>query len=140
MQTQRLSTCLTVRDLAASVAFYRDHLGFVVAYQLPWFATLLRPVQSEPVWDLSLIRVGHEVIPERIRHTPTSGLILGVVVEDARAELQRLQEADVPIVQELVDEPYGQRHFFCADPDGVLIDVIQTIPPDPEWLKAHAPS
>jgi catechol 2,3-dioxygenase-like lactoylglutathione lyase family enzyme len=78
MQTQRLSTCLIVRDLAASVSFYREHLGFVVAYQLPWFATLLRPVQSEPVWDLSLLQVGHELIPERLRHTPTQGLILGV--------------------------------------------------------------
>jgi hypothetical protein len=46
----------------------------------------------------------------------------------------------VPIVVEMVDEPYGQRHFFCADPGGVLIDVIQTIPPDPAWLKANAPS
>jgi catechol 2,3-dioxygenase-like lactoylglutathione lyase family enzyme len=137
MQTQRLSTCLIVRDLAASVSFYRDRLGFVVAYQLPWFATLLRPGETAPLWDLSLLLRGHEVIPEPLRQTSTSGLILGVVVEDARAEHARLREAGVPIVQELVDEPYGQRHFFCADPDGVLIDVIQTIPPDPAWLAAH---
>lgn len=28
------------------------------------------------------------------------------------------------------DEDFGQRHFITSDPNGILIDVIQIIPPD----------
>jgi hypothetical protein len=41
------------------------------------------------------------------------------------------------IVQSLRDEDYGQRHFFAVDPNGVLLDVIERIPPTPEWLAAN---
>jgi catechol 2,3-dioxygenase-like lactoylglutathione lyase family enzyme len=65
----------------------------------------------------------------------TSQGLLGFVVEDAAAEEQRLRDAGVVIVKPITDEVYGQRHFYCADPDGTLIDVIEMIPPDPEWTE-----
>ena len=43
----------------------------------------------------------------------------------------------VPIVQPARDEPWGQRHVFCTDPAGTLIDVVQPIPPSSEWLRAN---
>jgi catechol 2,3-dioxygenase-like lactoylglutathione lyase family enzyme len=47
------------------------------------------------------------------------------------AEEARLRAAGVPILKPTTDEPYGQRHFFCGDPDGTLIYVIELITPDP---------
>jgi catechol 2,3-dioxygenase-like lactoylglutathione lyase family enzyme len=43
----------------------------------------------------------------------------------------------VKIVKELVDEEYGQRHFFIEDLNGFLIDIIEPIPPSAEWLAAN---
>jgi len=48
-----------------------------------------------------------------------------------------LRDAGVTMVSDLVDEPYGQRHFFCHDHDGVLIDVVERIPVDEAWLEAE---
>lgn len=35
-------------------------------------------------------------------------------------------------------EAFGQRHFIVKDPNGVMIDVIQPIPPDPTYLAQYA--
>ena len=36
------------------------------------------------------------------------------------------------------DEPFGQRHFITADPNGVMIDVIKPIPPSAEFAAQYA--
>jgi uncharacterized glyoxalase superfamily protein PhnB len=65
------------------------------------------------------------------------GLVLAFRVADAAAEEARLRGAGVDIVAPVRDEPWGQRHFFAADPGGVLIDVVETIEPSPEWMAEH---
>ena len=50
------------------------------------------------------------------------------------AELARLHTAGVEVVMPLVTEPWGQRRFQLAGPDGLLIEVLQLVPPDPQWL------
>jgi uncharacterized glyoxalase superfamily protein PhnB len=86
------------------------------------------------------VRRGHESVPEGYRPRETAGLMYGLVVEDAAAEAKRLSEAGVELVTPVVDEVYGQRHFSVADPDGVLLDVIEMIPVDPEWAAANTPA
>jgi uncharacterized glyoxalase superfamily protein PhnB len=66
--------------------------------------------------------------------------MFGLVVENARAEAKRLEEAGVELVTPVVDEVYGQRHFYVADPNGVLLDIIETIPVDPDWAAANLPA
>ena len=57
----------------------------------------------------------------------TSGFALDFRVEDATAEFERFKNLDLKMIQELRDEPFGDRHFIVADPDGVLINVVQNI-------------
>jgi uncharacterized glyoxalase superfamily protein PhnB len=64
-------------------------------------------------------------------------VVIGFVVADAAAEERRLRAAGVPILHDLVDEPFGQRHFLCTDPNGIVIDIIELIPPDPAWLASQ---
>ena len=74
------------------------------------------------------------------RGVPTScasRILAGWVPPYDATVVQRLRAAGVSLVTDIVDEPYGQRHFFCHDVDGVLIDVIERIPIDPAWLKAE---
>ena len=86
--------------------------------------------------ELAIIGFDHESIPESGR-VPTTGLILSFEVEDAAADAARLVAAGVPIAQALRDEVFGQRHVIAADPNGILIDVITPIEPDPDWLAAQ---
>ncbi len=66
-----------------------------------------------------------------------AGTLLGWIVDDATAVYDAMRAAGVTMVTDLTDEAYGQRHFFCHDVDGVLIDVIERIPIDPAWLAAE---
>ena len=75
-------------------------------------------------------------IPEAGRGR-VAGLLLNFEVEDVDAEYARAQVAGLPVLQELRDEAFGQRHFITQDPNGVLIDVITPIPPSPEFLAQY---
>jgi len=40
-------------------------------------------------------------------------------------------------VKTLRDEDFGQRHFIMSDPIGVLIDVIENIPPSKAFADMY---
>lgn len=121
---------LLTDDVATAAAFYVAHFNFAPAFESDWYVSL-RHVDN-PAYELAILRHDHETVPTAGRGT-VSRLILNFEVGDATAEYTRLQQAGVTAVQPLRDEPFGQRHFICAGPDGVLIDVIEEIPPAPEF-------
>ncbi len=41
------------------------------------------------------------------------------------------------ILQQLEDLPAGQHHFISQAPGGVMVDVIQEIPPSPEFAEHY---
>jgi catechol 2,3-dioxygenase-like lactoylglutathione lyase family enzyme len=136
MQVKGFGAGYLVDDVAATTRFYADVIGLPVTVELDWFASVNA---GAPGYEISFVQRGHESVPEGYRTRPTSGLAFGLVVEDARAEAKRLEEAGVELVTPVVDEVYGQRHFHVADPNGVLLDVIEMIPPDPDWAAANLP-
>ena len=119
-----------VRDVAATAAFYIQHFGFTPVFESDWYVQLRGGDRQN---ELAIIGFDHESIPPAGRQ-PTSGLILSLEVADAAADAVRLADAGVPIVQALRDEVFGQRHFIAADPNGIFVDVITPIEPDPDWL------
>lgn len=123
-----------VRDVATSAAFYQNHLGFTPVFASDWYMHLRG--DAEGLFELALIDYTHESIPEAGRQ-PTSGFILSLYVEDAAAEAARLENEGVSIAQPLRDEVFGQRHVIVSDPNGILIDIITAIDPDPAWLAAQ---
>lgn len=121
---------IQVRDVAATAAFYIQHFGFAPVFESDWYVQLRGGDRQN---ELAIIGFDHESIPPAGRQ-PTSGLILSLEVADAAADAVRLADAGVPIVQALRDEVFGQRHFIAADPNGIFVDVITPIEPDPDWL------
>jgi catechol 2,3-dioxygenase-like lactoylglutathione lyase family enzyme len=71
------------------------------------------------------------------RYAPAAYTILNFEVEDVDGEYERAKTAGLPILQELRDEAFGQRHFITTDPNGVLIDVIKPIPPSKEFVAQY---
>jgi catechol 2,3-dioxygenase-like lactoylglutathione lyase family enzyme len=78
-----------------------------------------------------------QVVPEGHRGRRADGLIIGLQVPDATEVDARLRAAGVRVVLPLRDEPFGQRHVIVADPNDVLVDIVQAIPADPNWLAQH---
>lgn len=120
--------------VAESRDFYVRLLGFAVTFEVDWYVSLRR----DPAHELALVDHRHPTVPAAYR-APVRGLLLNLEVTDVDAEWERLvvREGLRPELA-LRDEPFGQRHFIVADPNGVLIDVITEIPPAPEYAAAFA--
>ena len=136
MQTSSLYPLLQVEDVEAAARFYETMLGFTRIFSSDWYVQLR--AASEHPFEIALIAQDHDSIPEPARG-PSKNVILSFYVGDAAAEYERLSSAGLTIAQRLRDEVFGQRHFIAADPNGILIDIITPIEPDPEWLAANSP-
>lgn len=133
MQFTQHSTTLLTDDVPASRDFHTRHFGWRVTSDAGFFVSLRH---GEQPYELCVMQREHAVVPEGFR-TSAAGLILAYLVEDAAAQAERLVGEGVGLLTPVTDEPYGQRHFFVADPGGVLIDIVEPIAPDPAWLAAH---
>ncbi len=118
-----------------STAFYADLLGLEVTFESGWY-TLLRAPQHAQV-QLGLVLREHPSVPEAFRRPP-QGVVVTVEVPDVDVVYSTARAAGRPIVQELRDEEFGQRHFMVADPDGALVDVVMTIPLSPTFAREVA--
>lgn len=122
-----------VADVTAAAAFYRDVLGLKTTYETDWYVSL-----RLGSFELGLVHHRHPTVPEGYRAMP-QGVIVNLEVDDVDAMHARLTaEAGLEPVRSLRDEDFGQRHVIVAAPDGVLVDVIQPIPPTPEFAAAYA--
>jgi len=97
-----------VSDLERSKRFYRDTLGWQLGRD------------EDEVAGFS-VGSGYLVIHADTRSAESrryaGGMHVEVQVEDVDAEHARLRQLGVS-VGELCDQPWGERNFFFADPDG----------------------
>ncbi|WP_240635105.1 VOC family protein [Lysobacter enzymogenes] len=129
------SSFLPHTDPDASLAFYRDALGFEVrkdvGYQgLRWItvgpagqpdtAIVLYPPQATP----GLTEAEQRAIAEMM--AKGSFAMLNLATPDLDGTFANLQAGDTEIVQEPVDQPYGLRDCAVRDPAGNLIRIQQT--------------
>jgi uncharacterized glyoxalase superfamily protein PhnB len=133
MRTSSLYPLLQVDDVETTARFYEKQLGFTRTFSSDWYIQL-RAASDEP-FEIAVIRHDHDSIPAAAQG-PSSRVILSFYVDDAAAEAAKLEAAGVEIVQALRDEVFGQRHFIAADPNGMLLDIITPIEPDPAFLAS----
>ena len=70
------------------------------------------------------------------RQALAQGLSIALEVENVDEVYERFRSRD-DLVSEIADEEYGQRHFMCVDPNGVLLDVCTPIEPSEEFKAEH---
>lgn len=126
---KKLTPNLIVADVARSVAWYRDVLGFEVDATVP---------EAAP-YVFAIVRSGHVEIflnaPEpavaeypAFTDRPIGGtLTLFIEVADIAAAHASL-EGRVPIVMPLEKKWYGVTEFAFTDPDGYVITFAQPEP------------
>lgn len=109
---------LFVRDLAASLAFFADKLGFAVAFRYgepPFYAQVVR--------DGARLNLRHVDTPvlDPARCAADDLLAAAITLDDAKPLFLEYQAAGVAFHQALRTEPWGARTFIVCDPDGNLI-------------------
>ncbi|UOQ55747.1 VOC family protein [Leucobacter allii] len=119
-------------DVGAAAAFYRELLGFETTFASDWYVSL-----RLGSCELAILAHDHPTIPEGYGALPR-GVLINLEVDDVDALHARLSaREDLPVLQQLRDEEFGQRHFIVGAPDGVLLDVIQPIPPGEAYAEAY---
>jgi predicted enzyme related to lactoylglutathione lyase len=127
---------LNVDDVAASASFIKDHFGFKEDMSADGFVSLSREGAG---FNLIYLRTGLASFkPERLRGRHADGLLVVFVVEEIDREYERLQAEGVPITTPIETEPWGERYFQVADPNGVIIQLVQwvTVPDEQEAMRA----
>ena len=128
------SSFLPHDDPDASLAFYRDALGFEVRNDVgykglrwitvgpagqPGTSIVLYPPGASPgVTDYE-----RRIVAEMMAKGTFASLLLAT--KDLDATFEQLQAGDTEVVQEPIDQPYGIRDFAVRDPAGNLIRINQ---------------
>jgi catechol 2,3-dioxygenase-like lactoylglutathione lyase family enzyme len=132
MNLSIFSSFLPQSDPDASLAFYRDVLGFEVRNDVGYGAMRWITVGPVDQPDTSIVLYPPEANPavsEGERTTiaemmakGTYGIVI-LATDDLDATFARLQTAGAEVVQEPTEQPYGVRDFAVRDPAGNLIRV-----------------
>ncbi|MCB0989267.1 MAG: VOC family protein [Microthrixaceae bacterium] len=128
------SSILQHNDADAALAFYRDALGFElrndVGYNGMRWLTVGPPDQPETSVVLSPVDAYPGLTDDERRTVVemmakgTHGMLL-LSTDDLEATFDRIQAADVEIVEEPTDQPYGIRDCSVRDPAGNMIKIQQ---------------
>jgi len=121
-------------DPDASLAFYRDTLGFEVrndvGYEgMRWITVgpVGQPdtciVLTPPAADPGITDDERRTITQMMAKG-TYGMLL-LATDDLDAAFAQMQAADVEIVEEPTDQPYGVRDCSVRDPSGNMIKIQQ---------------
>jgi catechol 2,3-dioxygenase-like lactoylglutathione lyase family enzyme len=137
-------TGLTVTDLDASLAFYRDVVGFELVFTQEKRGGYLAEIVGYPdahirMAQLALPESGHRLelfeylTPEPVRrrgeprHVGLTHVCL--VVEDVDEAMERLvaggAQADAPAARIDTGANAGGRGVYVRDPDGIVIELFQ---------------
>ena len=117
---------LYVRDVARSVAFYGDVLGFTSVMAMPG-AAFLRAPGSTNDHDLGLFEIGAAGASTAGRSTV--GLYHLAWEVDTLAELRRVREALATAGALVGESDHGTtKSLYAKDPDGLEFEVVWLIP------------
>lgn len=121
LRLRSLMPALTVNDLAASVAWYRDVLGFIVAEEFRREDRLVGVRMTAGAVDLLLGQ--DDFAKGRDRKKGVALRLYGITGQDIDQLAAAIQERGGRLVQEPQDQPWGARDFAVLDPDGFQISV-----------------
>jgi uncharacterized glyoxalase superfamily protein PhnB len=126
------STFLPHADPEASLAFYRDTLGFEVRNQVEYGGMHWNTVgpPDQPEVNIVLYPPGAEPgVTDDERRTIQEMMAKGtyasimLATKDLDGTFERVQAGDVEVVQEPTDQPWGARDCAVRDPAGNMIRI-----------------
>jgi uncharacterized glyoxalase superfamily protein PhnB len=128
------SSFLPHTDAEASLAFYRDALGFEVRLDVGYadmrWITVGPPGQpgvsivlAPPAVDPGVTEEERKVVTEMMAKGTHSAILLAS--NDLDAAFDKVQASGAEVVQEPIDQPYGVRDCAFRDPAGTMVRIQQ---------------
>ncbi len=126
-KAMKLNAGIITTKLTETKDFYCNKLGFGVSFENDFYLLLHTPGHTAEISFL---------LPDHPSQQPVfkpafqgQGVYLTIEVEDVDSLYQTLQQRGLTPLFPLRDEPWGDRHFALADPNGVGIDFVKYAPP-----------
>ncbi len=113
------STILAVSDVAASIEFYVEKLGFDLTFKWEDPVTYAVVKSGEIGIHLSLKSDKHQISQEHVQ--------IAIFTHDVDEVYRQCQENGIKIHAEIGDRDYGMRDFDITDPDGYIIGFSQEL-------------
>jgi catechol-2,3-dioxygenase len=121
---------LYVRDVARTVAFYKDVLDFRVKFEMPGQAAFLQAPASQNDHDLGLFQVGPDARPSQAGRG-TVGLYHIAWEVDTLDELERISSKLRDAGALVGASDHGTtKALYAHDPDGLEFEVCWLVPAD----------
>ncbi|WP_266363111.1 VOC family protein [Tellurirhabdus rosea] len=118
----KLNAGIITEKLAETKAFYQNVLNFGVTFENDFYVLLHTPNRQA---ELSFLLPGHpSQQPVFQSRFDGRGVYLTIEVDNVDEEYNRIRALNVPLVVNLRDEPWGDRHFAILDPNGIGVDVV----------------
>jgi catechol-2,3-dioxygenase len=121
---------LYVREVARSVVFYRDVLGFEVVMEMGGKAAFLRAPESSNDHDLGLFEIGAQAGPS-LAGRATVGLYHLAWEVDTLRDLEQLAQRLAEAGALVGSSDHGTtKSLYGGDPDGLEFEVAWIVPAD----------
>lgn len=114
---------LYVRDLVASIAFYRDVVGLPYGFEDAGYAEFVTGGTKFALYEK---RRADWLVNRETAPGPAAEVVF--IVDDVDAEADRLARLGATILSGPADRPWGHRTVHVADPDGFVVEFAQEIP------------
>ncbi|WP_173922635.1 glyoxalase/bleomycin resistance/extradiol dioxygenase family protein [Agromyces sp. Marseille-P2726] len=115
---------LEVSDMAVALTFYRDTLGGVLTYSFPLEGG--DPVYVSLAVGSSSLGIGFSEAPP-----PPGNVLLWFYVDDVDRVTAEAAAAGASVLEQPVDQAWGERTSLVADPFGTRIRLGAAIAPPP---------
>jgi uncharacterized glyoxalase superfamily protein PhnB len=121
LRLRSLMPALTVNDLAASVAWYRDVLGFIVAEEFRREDRVMGVRLTAGTVDFLLGQ--DDFAKGRDRKKGVALRLYAITGQDIDQLAAAIKERGGELAQEPQDQPWGARDLAVVDPDGFVISI-----------------
>jgi len=135
MKCTQFYPVIQTRDVAGTARFFEQFFDFQPHFESDWYVHLQS--QEDEGVNIAILDGNHETIPMEGRGV-SAGLIINFEVDNVDAIYVKARTNNLPIVKDLRDEAFGQRHFITRDPNGVLLDIITPTPPGEEFADQYS--
>ncbi|WP_307143855.1 VOC family protein [Siphonobacter sp. SORGH_AS_1065] len=118
----KMNAGIITSRLAETKRFYQEVFQFGITFENDFFVLMHTPDRKA---EISFM------LPEHPSQHPLfhpefdgKGIFLTLEVPNVDEAYEKIKDLKIPIVIELRDEPWGDRHFAFTDPNGIGIDVV----------------
>ena len=121
---KRLFPITITKNLIECKEFYTKFFSFEIVFEADWYIHM----RHESGIEIAVMQPDLSNQPKFLHGAYAGeGVVYSFEVDDAKSEYERLKALGAPIIYELTDEEWGQRHFMLKDPAGVSIDLVQQL-------------